>query len=499
LNINVNGYTISKTSYFIWERQMPKPFLDFVFNPASIAIVGVSPDAQRPNIAQFYVSSLRDFGFKGNIYPIHPQGGEIFGMQVYKNVRDIPGTIDLVVSAIPAKFTPQLVEDCNQKGVKAMHLFTSGYSEIEDEIGKQLESEILRLAKKSGMRMVGPNCMGIYNPSAGVTFAGEFPPEQTGFPRTRGSLALLSQSGGNCISFIREADSRGLFFSKAISYGNAADLNECDYIEYMMEDPQTKVIAAYIEGVKDGSRFINVLKAAVARKPVVINKAGNTEIGARACASHTSAIAGSASVWHDLLKQVGAVQVGSMSELADVALAFDRIPLPHGRNVAVIGTGGGIAVQAADDITREGLSVPVLPAEVRQKLNSIYGTEAGSMFRNPVDMPPFGKTTTHVEAIKAIADSDHVDIIMMQFPFDLWALIKRNMPAGPFIEVVTELKKTLKKPLVVVLHYAASTGARRLADEVQARFVNLGLPVYPSIPRASSAIRKYIEFNERRK
>ena len=267
----------------------------------------------------------------------------------------------------------------------------------------------------------------------------------------------------------------------------------------MMDDPQTKIIAAYIEGVRDGTRFINVLKKAVARKPVIINKAGNTEIGARVCASHTSAIAGSASVWHDLLKQVGAVQVGNMSELADVALAFDKVQLPQERNVAVIGTGGGIAVQAADDITREGLNVPVLPVEVRRKLTGIYGTEAGSMFRNPVDMPPFGKTATHVEAIKAIADSECIDIVMMQFPFDLWALIKRNMPADPFVEVVTDLKKILQNPLVVVLHYAASTGARRLADEVQAKFVNLGLPVYPSIPRAASAIRKYIEFNERRK
>ena len=196
---------------------MSKPTLDFVFNPASIAIVGVSPDASRPNIAQFYVTSLRDFGFKGNIYPIHPQGGEIFGMKVYKNVKDIPGTIDLVVSAIPAKFTPQLVEDCTQKGAKAMHLFTSGYSEIEDEIGKQLESEILRLAKKSGMRMVGPNCMGIYNPSAGVTFAGRFPPEQTGFPAHRvpwgcfhraEGIAFLSsgkQIQGGCFSARRSA------------------------------------------------------------------------------------------------------------------------------------------------------------------------------------------------------------------------------------------------------------------------------------------------------
>jgi len=311
---------------------MPKPSLDFLFNPSSIAIAGVSPETSKPNAAQFYVTSLKNFGYKGAIYPIHPSGGEIFGMKVYENVNDIPGPVDLVVSAIPARFTPQLIEDCGKKGVKAVHLFTSGYSEIEDEIGQKLENEILRSAKKASVRLVGPNCMGIYHPAGGVTFAGEFPPDQNGFPATPGALGLISQSGGNCIYCIRESASKGLFFSKAISYGNAADLNESDYLEYMTEDPQTRVIAAYIEGVKDGERFIHALKEAASRKPVIINKAGNTETGARACASHTSAIAGSASVWHDLLRQVGAIQVANMSELVDVALAFDKMPLPRGRN-----------------------------------------------------------------------------------------------------------------------------------------------------------------------
>ena len=494
----LNGYTIIKTLDSNREMLMPKPKLDFLFNPSSIAIAGVSPDVNKPNTAQWYVTGLKKFGFKGNIYPLHPSDGEIFGMKIYTNVKDIPGTVDLVVSAIPAKFTPQLVQDCSEKGVKAVHLFTSGYSEIEDEIGKKLETEILGIASRTGMRLVGPNCMGIYHPSAKVTFAGEFP-EQTGFSRTSGTLGLMSQSGGNCIFCIREAYSRGLFFSKAISYGNAADLNESDYMEYMAEDPATRVIAAYIEGVKDGDRFMKILKKAAARKPVIVNKAGNTEIGARACASHTSAIAGSASVWHDLLRQAGAIQVGSMPELVDIALAFDKIPPPKGRNVAVIGSGGGIAVQAADDITREGLKMPALSLEIRKKLHDIYGTEAGSMFRNPVDMSPFGSIESLANGIQAIAESDQIDIIMMQFPFDLWALLNRTIPVKPFVATVTELSGKIKKPFVVVLHYAVSIGGRQLLDEVQAKFVELGLPVYPSITRAASALRKYIEYNERQR
>ena len=138
--------------------------------------------SSRPNLAQLFVSTLRDFGFKGEIYPLHPSGGEIFGTKVYTNVREIPGPVDYVISAIPARFTPQLITDCAAKGVKAVHLFTSGYGEIEDEIGKKLEGEILKIARKGGVRLVGPNCMGLYCPSSGLTFAGDFP-DQAGFPR----------------------------------------------------------------------------------------------------------------------------------------------------------------------------------------------------------------------------------------------------------------------------------------------------------------------------
>jgi acyl-CoA synthetase (NDP forming) len=475
---------------------MPKPALDYLFNPRSIAIAGVSPDAAKPNLAQFFVETLRNFGFKGEIYPLHPSGGEIFGSRVYKRVTDIAGPVDYVVSAIPARFTPGLIEDCGKKGVRAVHLFTSGYAEIEDEIGKQLEDRVLAIARSAGVRLVGPNCMGIYCPSAGLTFAGEFQ-GQRGFPAKSGSLGLISQSGGNCIFCVREAASRGIFFSKAISYGNAVDLNESDYLEYMAEDPDTSVIAMYIEGVRDGERFLRVLKQAAAVKPVIINKAGNTETGARACSSHTSAIAGSAWVWRDLIRQAGAIQVDTMSELIDVAVAFQKMPELPGKNVVLIGTGGGVGVQAADDVTAAGLEVPLLPEKVRKSINGIYGTEAGSMFRNPVDIPPFGKVAAHVEAIRCMERSEQVDIMIIHYPFDLWALVDRALPLKPFVEVVKELAKSPKKPLAAVLHYAVSPEARRLMDQVQAEFVEIGLPVYPSVSRAAAAISRRIEYNGR--
>ncbi len=475
---------------------MPKPALDYLFNPGSMAIAGVSADMARPSPAQWFLKSLINFGFKGRVYPLHPAGGEIYGMKVYKNVQDIPGEVDYVVSAIPARFTPQLIEDCGTKGVKAVHLFTSGYGEIEAEIGKQLEVEVLRIARRTGVRLIGPNCMGLYCPASGLTFAGDYP-DQHGFPVRPGPLGLISQSGGNCIFCIREATVRGVFFSKAISYGNAVDLNECDLLEYMTDDPDTKLIAMYIEGVKDGRRFMRALKRAVSLKPVIINKAGNTETGARTCSSHTGAIAGSAGTWQGLLRQVGVTQVGSMSELVDISVAFARMPVPAGRNVAVVGSGGGVGVQAADEITQAGLHLPVLPSDIREKLHNIYGTEAGAIFRNPVDVPPLASKEMYIKAVQAIADSDQIDVIIMHFPFDLWALAHRTILVAPFTEVVSELSQTIRKPLAIVLHYCVSANARKLADEVQEKIVNLGLPVFPSIPRASQAINKYIQYNER--
>jgi acyl-CoA synthetase (NDP forming) len=474
---------------------MKNDAIDNLFNPKSIALVGVSSDTGKPGAAQWFLKSLINFGYKGRVYGVHPAGGEIFGVQVFTSVKDIPGPLDYVISAIPARFTPGLMKDCAAKGVKVVHLFTSGYSEIEDESGKSLQSEVLNIARQAGIRIIGPNCMGFYCPSAGVTFAGEYP-EQEGFPKKAGWLGLISQSGGNCIFSIRDAASRGVFFSKAISFGNAADINESDLLEYMAEDPETKIIAMYLEGLADPLRFMKALKKAAVIKPVIINKAGNSETGARMCASHTGTIAGSASTWRSLLKQAGAIQVESMPELIDISVAISHLPLPAGRNVAVIGSGGGVGVQAADDVTRAGLKVPMLQEDVRRKLRGIYGTEAGSIFRNPVDVPPLAGKEQYIKAVRAIADSDDIDIVLMHFPFDLWALANRSMLMGTFAGVVTELAGSIDKPLAIVLHYCVSAKATRLAGETQEKFVELGLPVFPSVSRAAMAINKYIAYNE---
>lgn len=461
--------------------------LDYLFHPESIAIAGVADNLTIWNAGRGFMQILMDAGFKGKIYPINPIGGEVFGSKIYPSIKDIPGNVDYVISAIPARYTPQLVADCATKGVKAIQFFTSGFSEIEGDKGKQLESEILRIARQSGIRIIGPNCLGLYCPRTGLSFG-------RNFPKQGGWLGFLSQSGGLSTYCIREASRRGIYFSKLVSYGNASDLNETDFLEYFTDDPETKIITAYIEGVRNGSRFIEAIKRATKVKPVIILKVGTTESGTRAVASHTSAIAGSNIIWENALKQAGAIQVRDMDELLDVALLFSRFTPPKGRNTAIVGMGGGASVLSADDCANAGLSLPPLPAQTRQKLKDICALEAGRFFGNPVDINVSMDPEMILKAINTILDCDQVDLLIIHMTFEA-ALIDSKEVFRPYIESILKLNIAAIKPVAVVLHFLATAEAKQLASEAHVRLSEAGFPVYPSLRRAASAINRFIEYH----
>lgn len=465
------------------------PKLEFLFNPRSIAIAGVSDGSNALNSGQMYLSTLMEFGFNGKIYPVNPAGGEVSGLTIYPSITDIPGEVDFVISAIPARYAPQLVADCVAKGVRAIQFFTSGFSEIEDERGKQLESEIVSLARQGGTRIVGPNCLGLCCPRTGLSFSKDL-------PKRSGNVGLFAQSGGNSVYCISEGSIRGICFSKIVSYGNAADLNECDFLEYLAHDPDTEIIIAYIEGVKDGVRFAKLLREATRVKPVIILKAGVTEYGAKAADSHTSSVAGSRQVWHDLLRQAGVIQVHSIVELVDVALAFSRVSHPWGRNTAVLGIGGGASVLSADDFAEAGLVLPALPKEIRQKLRDICGGDAGAIFMNPVDLSFPAKLEI---AAKTIAAWDQIDLLIVQLPFELYGLVSRKIKESMIMAAVDSMIKIgalVEKPYTIVLHSYAAEWARQLAYEMQGKLVEAGFAVYPSIGRAASAISRVIQYYE---
>jgi acyl-CoA synthetase (NDP forming) len=315
-----------------------------------------------------------------------------------------------------------------------------------------------------------------------------------------GPVAMISQSGGNASHAIAEGNSRGVCFSKVISMGNGADLNESDYLEYLMHDPDTRIITAYIEGIKDGPRFFKAIKAAVKIKPVIIFKVGASESGAEAAASHTTALAGSNKIWEGLLKQAGAIQVYSIEEMIDVSVAFLNMPLPTGKNTVIVGIGGGASVIAADEFSRAGLTLPKFSKESRQELLGFYSSEAGRIFKNPVDMNNLESQEAFVETIKLIEDDGNVDLLVLHVAFDHFGLASEEDKAlmiGFYHLFILELKNKIHKPLAIILHSFVTEQARKLASDIQDSLTKAGFAVFPSIRRAAVALSKFIQHQQR--
>jgi acyl-CoA synthetase (NDP forming) len=472
------------------DKNRKRPALDYIFHPETIAIAGVSVSAEGPGVGRNFITRFVDAGFKGKIYPLNPAGGEIDGLKVYKNIGDIPGPVDYVVSAIPAKHTPQLINECADKGVKLVHLFSAGFSEVGSEEGKRLEAEITAIARDRGIRLTGPNGMGIYCPESGLCF-------DVGFPRESGTVGWLAQSGRNSTYMVRECSSRGVYFSKVISYGNGVDLTESDFIDYFREDPDTEIIAAYIEGVRDGRRFFKVLKEVARVKPVIIMKAGTTEAGSRAVASHTAAIAGSEKVWSAALKQAGAIQVNSMEEMSDMLVLFRFMSRPAGNNISIIGFGGGAGVQATDSCINAGIEVPLASGELQRELKEVCGSEAGSIFKNPFDLWPRAGARGIERAIELIVGWEKTDLLLVHLQFDLNPQTRGRL-VEPYRDTLIKLAPEIRHKTAVVLDFIIYPEAKQLAMKTQQNLAQAGFPVFHSTGRVAAALSKFIWYHRKR-
>lgn len=466
------------------------PDIGFVFYPQSIAVVGASsnPDS-RTN--RNFLQPLLDFGYQGKIYPVNPYQSEIMGLKAYASILDIPEPVDYVICAIPAPLTPKLVQDCVTARVKVVTFFTAGFSETGEEEGVRLEREVVAIARQGGVRLIGPNCLGIHYPKIGITF------ESLGSGEG-GHVGFLSQSGGNARELIVTGAERGIHFSKGVSYGNAADLDEADFLEYFAHDKNTEIIAAYIEGIKQPRRFVRVLGEATEAKPVIILKGGKTEAGKGAVASHTGALAGSKETWDALCRQRGVIQVHNLEEMADTILAFSYLRPPRGRRIGIIGIGGGASVQAADDCENTGLIVPPFPQELRQELRK-FTPPAGTGLRNPIDTSAdvYWDPASFAKSAKLIADYDGVDalFVMLNAVFTVRRgvqLLKEQ------IEAIIEVGQGTNKPLAIVLRTVGVIEAGKLAHEVQGQCLKAGFPVYTSISQAAQAMNHFISYHENR-
>jgi acetyltransferase len=460
---------------------MPQHDLDFLFHPGSLALVGITT-AKTWHWTLTFLEGLLEIGFDRPLYLVNPKGGEIRGHKIYASLKDVPGNIDYVIGLVNAQIAPQLVEECAAKGVRAIHFCTAGFSETGEPDRVKLESELAEVARKKGIRIIGPNCMGIYCPQSRLSFSPAFPKES-------GPVGVISQSGGNSIFLVRQAAVRGIRFSKVISYGNACDINENDLLEYLASDVDTRIIALYIEGIKDGKRFRRAMEQATKEKTVILLKGGATEGGARAAAGHTAALAGSQAAWDALCKQSGIISVSSIEEMIDVLVTLLFLPPPRGRNAVLFGAGGGASVLIADEFERSGLRVPPLPPEIIAQIRE-FTPIAGNILRNPVD---YSQAMMNTEGVIRTFDilsrwqgtdfivtfvrtgqfttsrisEDHLNLLMSRFS------IKQGLLPKPVAMVI--------EPSIMPEEAGAILAAIRSA-------ISSGLPVYYSFAAAANAI-----------
>jgi acyl-CoA synthetase (NDP forming) len=473
---------------------MPEKFsLGRLFSPSSVAIVGASlnPFAGGYQFTRFLI----DHGFQGKLYLVNPTSSEILGLKVYPRLTEVPeSSVDYVISCIPAGGVLSLLEDCGKKNVKLVHLFTARLKETGRDKETKLQGEILGKAKKLGIRILGPNCMGIYYPKLGLSFNHEL-------PRESGPVGGFFQSGGGAGEFVRYAALRGVRFSKVISYGNASDIDEVELLNYFASDNETKVIASYIEGVKDGKKFAEALALAAKKKPVIILKGGRGRTGAKLALSHTASLAGSVKVWQAVLKQYGAIMVSNFQELMDQVVAFTFLPPITGRRVIVAGGGGGKSMVSADVWEEEGFDLPDLSAEFRKKLKEKV-PELWDWVRNPIDASLFqGTPVVDINLLEWLSNEDGSDILVANLtqddplPNDIW----EKMLAANFLQSVVAIKKK-GKPVVCVIE-TGEIGAEemetwkwRAIAETRRQIVNQGLAVFPSPEGAAKAIRKLVNY-----
>jgi acetate---CoA ligase (ADP-forming) len=404
--------------------------LDKMFNPESVAVIGASH--VKGKVGRAVLDNLLN-GYEGTIYPINPNSTEIEGLKCYKTVLDAPGPIDLAVIVIPSKLVPQAVRECGEKGIKYLVIISAGFKEVGVE-GARLENEVKEIARSYNMRIVGPNCLGALNThtKCNVSFAKEMPPQ--------GNVSIITQSGALGTAILDWSDATGIGFDSFVSLGNKSDLNEIDFMEAWKNDPNTRVILAYLEGITDGKRFIEVARDVSRIKPVIVVKSGRTGAGARAVSSHTGSLAGSDAAYDSAFMQSGVLRAETMFEFFDVAGCFSEQPVPTGDRIAIVTNAGGPGILATDSCERNGLRLATLSKETVDALKTTL--PAAANFYNPVDV--LGDASAHLYkfALETVIKDDGVDgVIVLATP-------QAMTDPVAIAEVIIEIKKHTRKPIM---------------------------------------------------
>ncbi|HOA61814.1 MAG: acetate--CoA ligase family protein [Verrucomicrobia bacterium] len=444
--------------------------LETLLYPRTVAVIGASRNPEKVGYA--FMHNLTRGGFKGTIVPINLEASEILGVKCYKSLAEYGGKIDLSVVVVGGKYVRQAIQDSIDAGAKTVIVITAGFKEVGAK-GAEAEKELVALCQAHGVRMMGPNCLGVLNThhAMNATFAPTVPPP--------GRISVISQSGALCVAILDWAASQELGLGKVISFGNKADLNEVDFIQALAEDKETRVIAGYLESIKEGDKFLRVAEQAAGVKPVVVLKVGTTQAGAKAASSHTGSLAGADIAYGAAFKRSGVIRAENFEALFDYAMAFSTQPLPAGERVCVITNAGGPGIMAADAAETMGLKMVIPSDATKERLRAVLPPTAS--FGNPVDVIGDAEPERYLKAFEILQEDDTIDAILV-------VATPQNMTRPLELAEKLAAANKGKKPLLT-----AFMGGQEVAAG-KARLMELGIPNYPAPDRAVAALRAMCDY-----
>jgi acetyl coenzyme A synthetase (ADP forming)-like protein len=442
------------------------------FNPQSVAIVGAS--RQKGKVGHEILTNMIEAGYRGKIFPVNPQAQTIEGLRCYPDLGSIEHTPDLVIVVVSAKLVPPVMQQCAKVGAKSVIIITAGFKEAGNQ-GKDLEQQVVEIAKQAGIRVIGPNCLGVIVPQnrLNASFGGGLP--------AAGAIGYLSQSGALLTAILDMANANGIGFSKLISIGNKADIDELDTIKALGSDPDTKVVAGYLESINEGSAFVREAEKISHNKPILLMKSGGTSAGAKAASSHTGSLAGSDTGYECVFERAGIVRCNSIKQQFDYAQAFAYQPLPKGTSVAVITNAGGPGIIAADAIEQQGLTFARPSDETVNKL-AVRLPPAANLY-NPIDVLGDALADRYEFALDVVLDDPNVDAVLVLLTPQ--AMTQSAATAEAIVRVARE------RPAKAIL--ACFLGAGKVAEAI--RILRKGkIPQVDSPESAVEAIRVMVDY-----
>ncbi|RLB92582.1 MAG: CoA-binding protein [Deltaproteobacteria bacterium] len=447
--------------------------LEHFFNPSSIAVVGASSNPGK--IGYTVLNNILQYGFRGSVYPINPKAKEILGCHVYPDLLSVPSSIDLAVIAVPAPLVLNVLRQCAEKGIDSVVIITAGFKEIGPK-GARMEEEIGRLARKQGIRLIGPNCLGIIDTASSLnaSFAAGMP--------LAGHIGFFSQSGALCVAILDWALGENVRFSRFVSLGNKTDISETEMIFSMGKDENTRVILGYLESVESGARFMEAARQVSRTKPIIIVKGGATGAGARAASSHTGALAGSDRAYRAAFKQSGIIHAESTQELFGQAMAFATQSLPKGPSLAIVTNSGGPGILAADACERSSLHLPPLSKESSDRLREFLPVTA-SVY-NPIDIVGDASHERYKKTLEIVLQDELIESVLI--------LLTPTAAVDPVAvaRVITDLARSANKPIMTVF-----MGGMRVR-KARKIFQNHGIPTYSYPEEAVSALNAMVLYRQ---